>query len=248
MALTDGLQLLLHANEGLGVTSVDSSGKGNDASLIGTTWNTVDPKLGAAAFSDGGLNDYVEGVSAFGDVDFRSQPHTFARWVWIRESSGQQPLFTFGVATASNFLVNVVYNAAGGRLWYHFHRADNSPAGRTGISVTAGAGLNGGWHFLVVKHNGLTPNLTNMEIKVDDVSIADSTLLGSWGAFQQNKYRIGRNSGNDFAKDFGDEIAAWNRPTTDAEDTFMYNGGLGREIEVAESSRRRRMIIGRLGR
>ena len=55
-----GLVAYYTFDEGSGTTADDSSGSGNNGTLVnGPTWNTADKKVGIGALSFDGVNDYV---------------------------------------------------------------------------------------------------------------------------------------------------------------------------------------------
>lgn len=224
--MIDRETLAINADEGEGAVAADISANDNDGILTGTTWETTDQKVGPACFRLDGEDDFVSGVSPFGDVDFRSVPFSIGMWVNNESATSHEPLITFGVATGTNYLFNLVYNVDSNRMWAHFHRANNTTTGRTGISAE-NVDLGGAWHYVEVTHNGGAPSLANTKIYVDTVSVGDDTLLGNWGALQSNVYRIGRSSGTDYFEGLIGPVVGKDGVFTNTERELLWNDGSG---------------------
>jgi hypothetical protein len=199
---------LLHLlDDGSGPTATDTSGNGNDATLQGATWETTNQKRGPACLSFDGLNDYADGVSSFGDINFKTQAFTVA-WQQhcISPVASFHPIITFGVATGTNFLLNIIYSQASSRIEAIFHRADNNIAGRVDV-FASGQSLNNAFHSGVITYDGSgTPDLTTLKIYIDAINVADTVSAGNFGAFQANEYRIGKASGEFYFKGLLDDL------------------------------------------
>ena len=234
MALTAS-KLLIHANEGLGGIAADSSGNGNDATLQGATWETTNQKLGAACLSLDGFNDFASGVSSFGDINWKNQPFTMVFQMHnISPISTQNPILSFGSATGTNFIPNIIYDHTNKRITATFQRADNNISGRVMV-VAEGQDLAGAFHSGVITYTGSgTPDLSSLKIYIDATSVGSLVTAATFGAFQQNEYRIGRNSGGDRFKGLLDEIGVDDTVYTQEQVDEYDNGGLGQEIGAAE--------------
>ena len=211
--------------------SQDISGKGNHATLAGTSWETSNVKIGAAALSLNGTSDYAVGPSFFGDVDFPNQAFTIVILMYLTGTTDYQAYMAIGVATASKRYINAIYVPSLDRLDLHFHRSDNSPTDRAGIHAEPHV-LEDAWLCMAFTHDGGgTVDLTATKIYKEAVSIADTApSLGNWGAYQSNQYRVGRSGGADYGECIVNGVAAWDRVLSDIELKLINNNGLGMSL------------------
>ncbi|MCK5132397.1 MAG: hypothetical protein KAR40_09645 [Candidatus Sabulitectum sp.] len=239
MSILNEAKLILPFAEGGGSIAYDRSGNKNHGTIVGAGWETSNQHFGPSALSLDDLDDYVHGTSAFGDVDFRNQAFGISLWAYPNASADQDPLITLGAATAGNHIVNFIYDGNNDRLLARLHQANNALTNRSGIHTASGAGLAGGWQHFMLEHDGTgTMDLARSEAYIGNVASATTNSVGSFGAFQSNSYRVGRDSGAQYYGDYIQQVIVLPRVFTAAERSFLWNGGAGRFVDLAIPRRR----------
>jgi hypothetical protein len=123
-ASTTGLVGYWNFDEGSGTIAADSSGNGNNGTLVnGPTWTTG--KIGSGALSFDGADDYINTGSNsslnFGDTS----PWTFSAWLYWQGDSGTSTVSSgiAGKAGTTGFLSNYYYSGGASHYVYGYRMA-----------------------------------------------------------------------------------------------------------------------------
>ena len=213
-------------------TAADSSGKGNNGTLVNmdpaTDW--VAGKIGRALDFDGS-NDYVD-LGTGSSLNFGSSvPFTVAAWVKTTENYGM--IVSFRSSTDGGPVIDLAVGYEGadsdpGKAMI-LVRQDNGGGGYA--HVTGGSVKDGLWHHLAaVRGSGST-----IELFVDGVSQGTNSGSESGGAITTNLRAIGSERRWDGPDNYGspdqrylvgtiDDVRIYNRALTQAEITALHNG------------------------
>lgn len=235
MALTDDLAGNWHINSGW----TDATGN-NDLTPSGATINTVDQLLGAGCGDFDGIDDYSfkdTAVTALGGTD----KMTLMAWVKRDKLGAFQNIFAYG--SVANFKYVLLRFTSGNEVRADFgNDADNA---FSILRTTDTFSDTTDWHQIIATYDAGT-----VKIYFDNVNRTGFNF-GSWTGDVTTTdilLRMG-NAGPGNLSPYGglvDETAIWNRVITSAERTELFNGGVGVEIGVGISGRRRRMETMRL--
>ncbi|PIR70266.1 MAG: hypothetical protein COU46_02535, partial [Candidatus Niyogibacteria bacterium CG10_big_fil_rev_8_21_14_0_10_42_19] len=198
-------------------TAVDSSGNGNNGTLInGPVWTTG--KIDGALQFDG-VDDYVNlGIFNFGSV------FTISAWVNINsgESNIQTIMANAGSGAATNgfrIFVNT-YGTSDQKLW--IETGNGSTAGE---AVSAASAVPyAGWHHIVAivdRANGLAnAYVDNVQVITNDGILTDfaNNQTTNIGQMTNNTYRFGGKM---------DDVRAYNYALSASEVSDLYNAGGG---------------------
>jgi len=230
----------------------DTSGYGNNATLncfgvgcVLPTWQDASAcTLGLGGCLKFSGTQYIEANSAFGDVDFKTQPFTIG--LWVNPSS-----LAFGIdyslihlgtpSSNSKFAVQLLISgerATPRPVFVAWFRADGDSSGRKGIYSTEQASLPiNKWSYLAVTftYNGTDPGITNSKIYVNGKSVPISTIEGTWAGETTNVVRIGRAMGGNPYHFVGliDEVAIYNQPLTLSQIQHLHAQGVLKRAMVS---------------
>jgi len=208
-------------DEGTGQTAYDTSGTGNDATLMGNASWTRAGKFGGAISLSGTTLDYLQ-VATPVSVPIGNNPRTIALWAkWSdMELAGPayQALFSYGAGWANGvwcslerggdiFYKRLFFDTWGGSSSYQ-----NDCAGSTPEALPAGQ-----WTHVAMTYDGSTTRLyLNGQPDVATINIAVNTVLGSSGLMMGNS--TWRDDG--WHLNFGgllDDVYLYNRALSPAE-------------------------------
>jgi len=203
-----GLVVYYKFDEGSGTTAFDSSGNGNDGTLMNNpTWTTG---ITGGALDFDGIDDYVDGV----DIDFPSGPFTVSAWFKTTVTSGAGAL----IHKISNFQNQNYYiyphTGRGGvlaGLW--------DGTGWQEVATDSNTTFNDGiWH-----HVAMVVSTTTIELFVDATSYGTVNHDNTIPTNDQN-FNIGRQNNN--AQYFTgqiDEVRIYNRTLSAQEVSTLYS-------------------------
>lgn len=220
MAITDGLVRVYHFNGNF----KDSWG-GKDFTSYGAVINSTAQKLGSGAVEFDGVDDYLQASDA--GLVFGSGARTINAWVY-RHGSGHFTVFTYGsldvYGNQCDFDVNWGGNAGWLAIAWHGH----------GWGVGSNVVPLNTWTMITMRIPSGATTTDQGELFLNAVKQTSTTLGGSvqtLNTIQSGNCYIGRTiAATSYGDGLVDEVAFWNRALTDAEISYLYNGGAGREI------------------
>lgn len=223
MALTDGLVALWHMNNDW----LDSSGNGkNGTAYAGATFDTTNKKLGVAAGSFDGIDDYVS-VPDNDVFDFGGSNFTISAWIYRRDNTTNH-----NIISKTDITVPL-----SGWVWSTGSTPSNTMyfvygAGHIRLDSTKLLYENT-WYHVVIRRSGGTLYFYADGLGAGSAAIGTITNITNQVLFasRQLTEAIG-----EFSKVFIDELAIWNRAITTDEIAQLYNSGNGMEIGAAANS------------
>lgn len=222
MPITDGLVGLWHLNE----NGDDSSGNGNDVTIVGATSDTVNQKLGSGCYDFDGTDDYGT-VANESNFDFLTDDNpSFAIMAWLKTADT-----SFELVTKNDQSIPEGMEFRGRSGFLDLVLATNGSnfiALRGSTAIDDNAYHQGIW---VVDNEVSTLYVDNSTESLTD----NSTGTFSGGPNDKPVLLGARFNGASremFYDGLLDEIAIWNRPLTVGEVSTLWNGGAGIEIGV----------------
>lgn len=210
----------------------DSSGQGNHGTVVGgITYETTTPIIGAGNFKDDGTG-YITLPTAF---LVSSGAKTFVFW-YKGTSDTTRCLLSVGKST-DGALYNAIFtgNGASGLLTNELITLLRDTTGhRLGYETATRSELfDGNKHLIIVKYSGsvCTIKLDNV---VKTITVGDGSNDGLWGG-QSGLNRatllgFGGTSYSSLMLGDVDEVIICNGVTSTDDDTYLWNGGAGREL------------------
>lgn len=240
MALTDGLKALYHWNG----NALDSSGNGNNGTIVGATFDSVNQKLGSACVDVDGADDRIECGSdaSIDDLTVKSIS------TWINPANfgelGAGRIIT-KAATNSNGFSLLVQEGAGTLeriLFMQDFSGGLAQWATPNFSISVSAGF---IHIALIYDSSSTANDPIIYIQGVSQTITETVApSGTVNSDAANDLWIGARNNGGTDREFNgliDEMGLWDRALTAGEVAKLYNGGAGIEIGVAINGRRRRM-------
>ena len=196
-------------NENGGPTAYDSSGYGNHGTLTnGPTWNVG--QFGTALSIDG-VNDYVNGGSAF---NFTSESFSIFHWLKLNVLTTNPVLLWKGNDSVSGYYAQAI-NTNGGRLAFI---TSQSAAGQ--VSDAYNLAMVGDWHHYGYVRNGASIRIyfdgidrtTNAGTHINPASSANNFIFGAYN-----------NGASNWTNAFVDDVRVYNRALSAAEIARLYS-------------------------
>jgi hypothetical protein len=211
--VTDGLVGCWKFDEGSGVTAMDSSGLGNNGSIVNAAYSEDTPPQAAStfalSFNTTGADIAYSYVRIADNASLRpSSGLTLAAWVKTNSTEVREHVIVskqYGGATSDSY---VIWYHSDGNLWFD--------VGGVGHILTVQPPANE-WHYIVGTYNGSV-----MRLYVDGVEKVNSTVTGTI-PYDDNPVLIGADSNNlNHIPDSGwngliDEVLIYNRALSQAE-------------------------------
>ncbi len=218
-SIFEGLERVYHFNGGFN----DSLNK-QDFTSYGAVIVSTGQKLGSGAVSLDGVDDYLQASDA--GLAFGNTARTVNSWIYRRDDGGSV-IFMYGNQNVNGYFFTPFTSAADG-----YYLAVNFYGHGWGITTNV-VPLNT-WVMVTFRYpNGATSS-DQLEIFANAVKQTPTTLWGapvSVNTQQTGNCYVGKNwVGTLFANMLVDELCFWNRALTDAEISYLYHNGLGREI------------------
>ncbi|MBE3144258.1 MAG: LamG domain-containing protein, partial [Planctomycetes bacterium] len=217
-------------DETSGLTAADSSGSGNNGTLVnGPTWNPTGGQIGGALAFDG-TDDYVN-LGTDSSLNFGSaEPFTIAAWVKTTENYGM--IVSFRSSTDGGPVIDLAVGYEGA--------ADNPGKAMILVRQNGGGGYaqviggsvkDGLWHHVV----GVRGSGSTIELFLDGVSQGTASGTESGGAITTNLRAIGSErrwvsdgygtSDQRYLAGTIDDVRIYNRALSAGEIATLYSGG-----------------------
>ncbi|KTD84722.1 LamG-like jellyroll fold domain-containing protein [Paenibacillus etheri] len=214
------IELVAHwkFNEGSGTTAVDSSGKGNNGTLINNpTWNNSGKIDGALEFSGGSSKARVE-VAPFATVN-QTGDQTVSLWFKTsKPANGYYSVFR----QDNRFTALQLTDKGTAQVAYW----PNGSSSNKSLSFPW-TYSNNQWHHYVASYS----QKTGMKIYVDGVLVAsDATNLGPLPSVT-SKIMLGSADYGESYTGLLDDVRIFNGPLTQAQVTQLMNIGLGMKLQ-----------------
>jgi chitodextrinase len=224
-ASTTGLVGYWNFDEGSGTTANDSSGNGNNGTLVnGPTWTTG--KVGSGALSFNGINDYVNSGSA-SSLDTLG-PLTIAAWIYPTAALGTTNNSVVG--KSGDYYLGFI-TSYGNKLYFRVPLASTNLQGY--CSSFAFSSLNQ-WYHVAVTWNGVigTGNTATFYINGSPCAFIGSNGSGARSSSAFDLYIGANNSGvtghpSDYFPGGIDEARVYNRALSAQEVLDIYNDAGG---------------------
>jgi hypothetical protein len=183
-----GLVAAWSFNEGAGATLTDSSGRGNNGSVVGPTWTTAGKYGGALSFD--GTNDYVT-VPDSASLDLGSTM-TMEAWVRPTASSGWRTVL---LKESPTDLAYALYSASGTNrpsVWVDGASSVGTAALTTSAWSHVAATYNGSRLRIYVNGTLRTDKAVTSPVPVTSgpLKIGGNAIWGEWFAGQVDEVRI----------------------------------------------------------
>jgi len=204
----DGVQGSWHLDEGSGTTAYDTSGNGNNGTLInGPTW--IDGKFGKALSSDGS-DDYVD----CGVADWFNSLSNVTISLWVKPGSTQ--LQYADILSAHTYGYTLEQDSTNNNLFYlSYWNGSTWQGANIKTQLTAG-----GWQHFVVEKDGTTIRHFVNGIKTAEGSVSGDPVYSSGLKLMISRWSTG---GGRYFNGLIDELCIYNRALTAEEISDLYN-------------------------
>ncbi len=199
----------------------DSSGKGNNGSVVGAS--SVDGKVGSGAFEFDGVGGYVD-VAQTSGLPVYSPSNSYSISLWFNNANelSNRVLFSESSTTSATpiFILGTGYKSRS--IAIHLRNSDSTfLSWRPSTTIIT----KDEWHHVVwVDNNG------NAELYIDGNLDATDYDYTPSGTFDVNRDSIGvlqRSSLESYFNGSIDEVVIYNKVLTSSEVSELYNGGTG---------------------
>lgn len=222
-SLAVGLVAYWKFDESAGTSAADATGRGNTLTLAGTpvpTWvaGLID---NAIDFTGGSITEVAARANPSGqDLDFAGTSFNIACW------------FKINTFVAGRQFIGRDTGGAGGRQFAIQLAGTNTLNmrcfdGTNQVAVVNLTYTNGAWQFVEVGVDLTVGAFGQMFASVNGGARSTNNLTAAIGAVTTD-FRIGRSGAAGSIDSNMDATGKWNRPLTEAEVAFLYNGGAGR--------------------
>ena len=225
MALKDGIGGLWHFNTG----ATDSSGNGNNGTVVGATLDTINQKLGAGCYSFT-IDDYIWMANA---SSLNPGSGDFSIIFWTKTlATARQALIRKTATSAKGLFIEVNQITSDGKIFFSvfdgvaFRQFKSIAIINDGVYHAIGATWENATQTMLIYDNGVEGHTEDfVGGTVGNIDVVDRLEIG----------RDNAGGGRRFFDGLMDEVVFYpDRALTPAEMLEFYNEGLGGEISVAE--------------